>query len=119
MIIKISDRTPAQLEGLERFFNSQNWVGIPNGSDLFTYGGNPPSEEDKRSVEHPFARLIRKTRDTRQADGERYNITLEISPYICGMGGCNIKVPLSFLAGLMQALDLFSEKFESINLELV
>ncbi|HEY0221094.1 MAG TPA: hypothetical protein VGC58_02620 [Candidatus Paceibacterota bacterium] len=119
MLIKLSDRTPAQLERLERFFNSQNWVGVPDKSELFFYGGQLRSEEDKRAVEHPFAKLVRKTRDLKETGRERYNITLEISPYIYDMGGNNIKVPISFLAGLMQALDLFSEEFEPINLELV
>lgn len=119
MIIKISDRTPAQLEGLERFFHSRNWVAVPDGSNLFNYGGEPPSDVDKRAVEHPFARLVRKTRDPNQPESERYNITLEIKPYIIGGGGQEIKIPASFLVGLMQALDLFSDNFEPINLELL
>ena len=117
MIIKLSDRTPAQLEQLEKFFHSENWVSFPK--DQEHWFGRDVTEEDVRSVEHPFAKMVRKTRDPRQPDRERYNITLEISPYIFDMGGNSIKVPLSFLAGLMQALDLFSEDFEPMNLELV
>jgi hypothetical protein len=120
MIIKISDRTPAHLENLERFFHSKNWVSVPDGSKMFTcQGGGAPSEEDKLAVEHPFAKLVRKTRDLRQQDRERYTITLEISPYISDFGGNDIKIPFTYLAELMQALDLFAVGYEPVNLELV
>ncbi len=118
MLIKVSEVTPAMLRRLEVFGNSQNWVSCPKNTELGFFGKDV-SNEDRREVEHPFAKLLRKTRDSRQPGRESYNITLEISPYIYDMGGNRIKVPLSFLAGLMQALDLFSEDFEPIDLELV
>jgi hypothetical protein len=118
MIIKIDDRTPAQLARLEAFFHSQNWVSYPGDPQFQGHWDEPTNIESKREVEHPFARLLRKT--TSKRGSSRFNITLQVSPYIMDIGGgTEIKVPARFLIELMQALDLFSDKYELIDLELL
>lgn len=112
MIIKISDRTPAHLERLEKFFHSKNWVSFPKSFDSMD---DPMTHEDLRQVEHPFARLVKKSREGKGS--ETFTLTLEINPFIVDGGGNNILVPSSFLWELMDALNLFPPQFERESLE--
>jgi hypothetical protein len=118
MIVKIPGRTPAQLAQMKRFFHTNNWVGYP--VHVAPFQMERVEEADLRNVEHVFAKVIRQTRCRVEPLKERYDLTLEINPYICHIGsGTEIKVPAVFLIGLFQSLDLFSDEFEKINLDLL